>query len=178
MSQAVEQGTQHWSSLVGHKKCFRFFFINLMCISFLLLRYFYSISNKPIIIINTSNIHSWHKVSNIRRCLDLWNGDIWCTLIIRNDSDFKAINSRNKTMMTSWALKTISRGISFFQRKFLSVLILMKITLGILLTYQSCIKSTFKMWLFWQLEWVTKRLAKRWVTKLLALPIRSQGLLS
>ena len=74
------KGTWHGLSLVGLKNIFHFFFHKLGIYFIVLLRYFYNISNKPVIIINTSNIHSWHKVSNIRRCLDFWNGDIWCTL--------------------------------------------------------------------------------------------------
>ena len=46
----------------------------------------------------------------------------------------------------------------------------MKIIPGILSTHQSYIKSAFKMWLFWKLEWVTKHLTLP--------PIPSQGLLS
>ena len=94
-------------------------------------------------------------------CMNFWSGDIWCTLISRNDSHFKAISCSNKIMANSWALKTINRWISFLQRKFCdisSVLILMKIIPGTLLTHKSYIKSTFKMWLFWKLDWVTKHL--------------------
>ena len=51
----LNKGTQHGSSLVGHKKHFPFFH-KFFTYFIVLLRYFYNISNKPISIVNTSNI--------------------------------------------------------------------------------------------------------------------------
>ena len=117
MSQATELRNPTLIIFSGPQITFSILFHEFDMYFVVLLGYFYNISNKPIITINTSNINSWHKVSNIRRCLDLWNGDIRCTVTSWNDSHLKPISCRNKMTVNSWALKTISKWISFFQRK-------------------------------------------------------------
>ena len=123
MSQAVEQRNRTWIIFSVPQKVFSIFFHKFDMYFIVLLRYFCNISNKPIIMINTSNVYPWHKVINIRSFLDSWNGDIWRTLSSRNDSHFQVISYSNKMMANSWALKAISRRISFLQRKFCDMIL-------------------------------------------------------
>ena len=162
MPQAVEQRNPTWIIFSGPQKAFSIFFHKFDIYLIVLLRYFYNISNKPVTIINTSNIHSWHKVSNIRRCLDFWNGDIWCTL----SAEMNLISMPLAVVIKWWWIleprKLPTDKYLSYRKKFVIwfwtplVLILMKIISGILLTHKSYIKLTFKMWLFWKLDWVTK----------------------
>ena len=68
MSEVVEQRNPKWIIVSGPQKTFSIFFFHEFDMYFIaLLKYLCNIPNKPIVIINASNRHPWHKVSNVRR---------------------------------------------------------------------------------------------------------------
>ena len=175
MSQELNKGTQHWSSLVGHKKHFPFFFYEFDIYFIVLLWYFYNNSNKPIIIIKTRTYIPGIKSVTLKGAwiFEMETFDVPLSAEMILISKTLAAGMKWWWILELWKLSadeylsSIENFVIWFWTS--SILILIKIIPGILLTYQSYIKSIFKMRLFWKLEWVIKHLALP--------PIPSQGLL-